>query len=77
MEYRNLKIIDFPSGMGGSFPGACASESGGFLRVICLHPDFSTGKLIAVPVESAKPMSYRFTEKMKKIIDRHLGAQWS
>jgi hypothetical protein len=67
--YRNIELLDIPSGMGGTLPAAVASENDDGLQVICLHPEFFTNWLLTVQRNECKPMSYRLNDDMKRIID--------
>lgn len=67
--YRNIELLDIPSGMGGTLPAAVASETDDGLQVICLHPEFFTNWLLTVDRAECKPMSYRLNDDMKRIID--------
>lgn len=69
MQYRNIEILDIPSGMGGTLPAAVASENDDGLQIICLHPEYFTNWLLTVDRTECRPMSYKLDDKMKCIID--------
>lgn len=72
-HYRNIELVDIPSGMGGTLPAAIAKD-GDEVQVICLHPEYYTNWLLTVNKSDCKPMSYRLTDSMKKIIDSRKAA---
>lgn len=70
MQYRNIELLDIPSGMGGILPAArCGVETGEEIQVICLHPEYYTNWLLTVKKSECNPMTYRLDDKMKRIID--------
>ena len=69
MQYRNIELLDIPSGMGGVLPPAIAADHGEELQVICLHPEYLNNWLLTVKRSECKPISYRLDDKMKRIID--------
>lgn len=72
MEYRGIKLVDIPSGMGGAFPAAVAAAGAEETQVICLHEEFYPNWLLTVKTSELKPFSYRITPRMKRIIDSRL-----
>lgn len=72
MQYRNIELLDIPSGMGGTLP---AARTGDEIQVICLHSEYYTNWLLTVKKSECKPMSYRLDDKMKRIIDSRKVAQ--
>lgn len=68
MIYQGLKLVDIPSGMGGTLPAAIAADHGKELQVIGLHHEFFTNWLLTVNAADTKQFSYTLTDAMKKII---------
>ena len=74
-KYAGTKLIDIPSGMGGTLPAAIAADHGETLQVVCLHHEFYTNWILTVKKSETKPFSYHLTNGMKKIIQsRKAGA---
>ena len=74
MQYRNIELLDIPSGMGGTLPAAVASDNGEELQVICLHEEFYSNWLLTVKRSQCKPMTYKLNNNMKRIIDSRKAA---
>lgn len=74
MQYRNIELIDIPSGMGGLLPAAVAADHGDDLQVICLHPEYFNNWLLSVKRSECRPMSYKLTDGMRRIIDSRKAA---
>jgi hypothetical protein len=66
--WNGIRLVDIPSGMGGTFPAAVAADHGEKLDVICLHPDFFNNWLLTVKAEDVRPFSYALTAPMRRII---------
>jgi len=73
-EYKGIKLVDIPSGLGGTLPAAIAGEphSDGLVPVICLHSEFYTNWLMVCKPESLRPMSSMLNTRMKRIINSRL-----
>lgn len=73
IKYKNIELVDIPSGMGGTLPAAVAVDNGEDLQVICLHHEFYPACLLNVKRKDVKPMTWTLKPSMKKIINKRMG----
>lgn len=71
-EYMGVRLVDIPSGMGGTLPAAVArvDVENGEYQVICLHHEFFPDHMLSAKISECHEMSYKLTPAMKAMIAR-------
>jgi hypothetical protein len=69
-EWRGVRLISIPTGLGRLLPAAVAADHGEELQVICLHPEYHRDWVLTVKRKSILPNRYRLTGDMKSIISQ-------
>lgn len=75
MEYLGIKLVNIPSGLGGTLPAALTGhEHDGQVTVICLHDEFYPNWVLTVAAADIKPWTWGEPDaRMKRIIASRKG----
>ena len=72
--YKGFRLVNVPSGLGGSLPAALLEEIDAKVKVLCLHSEFYPGWTLKFDASHVKPLSYRLTAEMRDVIDNYIAS---